>query len=380
MSDTPETTRNTADRKTDHLRIALGEPGVQRPGRTSGLERYRFDGLSLPELDLTRIDTSCTLLGKTLRAPVLVGAMTGGTAEAGQVNRILAQAAEITGVGFCLGSQRPMLELRPEQVASFQVRDVAPRTLLIGNIGAIQLRDHLDGAGLEQLAHAVGADAMYVHLNPLQEAVQPEGDRDWRGVLDAIGEVAAGSSLPVLVKEVGAGLGEQTLEALKILGIAGVETAGVGGTSWATIEARRHTVRTPRSIAGEVLADFGTSTADSILLSRKAFPNRLVIGSGGLRDGLEVAKCLALGADACAMAWPFLVAAQRGVEAVVTEIEGVIETLRTVMFLVGAPDLLQLRRTPLQEEGQRALLVRKNPNFVRTTKQHLSSTGGHGRP
>lgn len=333
------------DRKGDHLRIAL-DSRVQRPGAGNGLSRYRFELLSLPELDLNRIDTRCHILGKTLAAPLLIGAMTGGTTEAGRVNRILAEAAERACVGFCLGSQRPMLE-RPAEVASFDLRDVAPRTLIIGNIGGIQLRDDLDAATLEALAQAVGADAMNVHLNPLQEAIQPEGDRDWRGVLDAIGEVAAAANLPILVKEVGSGLGDETLRALRSTGIAGVETAGVGGTSWAQIEALRQHAKTPRAIAGAVLADFGTPTAESIILARRALPNRLVIGSGGLRDGLEVAKCLSLGADACAMAWPFLVAAQDGVDAVVTAIEGVIETLRITMFLAGAPDLLQLRQVDL---------------------------------
>jgi isopentenyl-diphosphate delta-isomerase len=277
--------------------------------------------------------------------------MTGGTTRAGQLNRVLAEAAERCGVGFCLGSQRPMLSLEPALAASFRVRDVAPSTLIMGNIGAIQLRDHLDGRGLELLAEAAGADGMMVHLNPLQEAIQPEGDRDWRGVIDAISEVAANCGVPVVVKEVGAGLSEATLHELAQLGIAGVETAGVGGTSWAVIEALRHVGRTPRAIAGQVLADFGTSTAESVLAARRAFPNRVVIGSGGLRDGLEVAKCIALGADACAMAAPFLRAADAGVDAVVTEIEGVIETLRVVMFLTGAPDLFRLAQTPLFEEA-----------------------------
>ena len=215
------------DRKNQHLELAR-DARVQRPGRGHGLERYRFENLSLPELDLDRVDTTCQLLGRTLRAPLLVGAMTGGTTRAGQLNRVLAEAAERCGVGFCLGSQRPMLSLEPALAASFRVRDLAPTTLIMGNIGAIQLRDHLDGRGLELLAEAVGADAMLVHLNPLQEAIQPEGDRDWRGVLDAVSEVAANSGVPVLVKEVGAGLSAATLRELAQLGIAGVETAGVG--------------------------------------------------------------------------------------------------------------------------------------------------------
>jgi isopentenyl-diphosphate delta-isomerase len=338
------------ERKNQHLALAR-DARVQRPGRGNGLERYRFESLSLPELDLDRVDTSCRVLGRVLRAPLLVGAMTGGTTRAGALNRVLAEAAERCGVGFCLGSQRPMLSLEPALAASFRVRDVAPTTLLMGNIGAIQLRNHLDGKGLELLAEAVGADGMMVHLNPLQEAIQPEGDRDWRGVLDAVGEVAATSSVPMVVKEVGAGLGNATLRELAQTGIAGVETAGVGGTSWAVIEALRHSGRTPRAIAGQVLADFGTPTADSILAARGAFPHRVVVASGGLRDGLEVAKCVALGADACAMAGPFLPAAEQGVDAVVTEIEGVIETLRVVMFLVGAPDLTRLGHTPLLEDA-----------------------------
>lgn len=342
-----------ADRKAQHLAVAL-DHRAQRPGRGNGLGAFHFDGLSLPELDLDQIDTSCTLLGKVLRAPLLVGAMTGGTAQSGQVNRILAEAAERCGVGFCLGSQRPMLGLDSDSMRTFLVRDVAPSTLILGNIGAIQLRDHLGGKDLERLALAVGADGMMIHLNPLQEAIQPEGDRDWRGVFDAIGDAAANCSLPVLVKEVGAGLSPATLHRLRVLGLAGVETAGVGGTSWAAVESLRHLERTPQSIAGQVLADFGTTTADSLIAARSAFANRVVIASGGLRDGLELAKCIALGANAAAMAAPFLRAAADGVDAVVTEILGVIEALRVTMFLVGAPDLLQLARTPLSRasDGQ----------------------------
>ncbi len=350
-----EPTEMPSDRKGDHLRIAAYDERTQQPGPGNGLEHLSFEALSLPELDLEQVSTACTILGKTLKAPLLVGAMTGGNALAGQLNRILAEAAERCGVGFCLGSQRPMLDLHDSSIASFAVRDVAPTTLIFGNIGAIQLRDHLSGQDLDRLARAVGADAMMVHLNPLQEAIQPEGDRDWRGIHDALAEVAASSGTPIVIKEVGMGLGAQTLRRLRTLGIAGVETAGVGGTSWARIESLRHLERTPRSIAGEVLAGYGTGTAASIQLAREAMQNRLVIGSGGLRTGLDVARGIALGADACAMAWPFLKAAHQGVDAVVTEIQGVIETLRIVMFLAGAPDLHQLARTQLVDHGLRSL-------------------------
>ena len=348
-----ETLEQAQRRKTEHLRIALRDPTVQRPGRDNGLATLDLEMLSLPELDLDAVDTRCHLLGKALNAPLLVGAMTGGTAHAGEVNRILAEAAERTGVGFCLGSQRPMLIGDPAATRSFQLREVAPTTLICGNIGAIQLRDRLDGLRLAHLGREVGADAMYVHVNALQEAIQPEGDRDWRGVFDAIAESASDCELPVLVKEVGAGLGEQTLRALALTGVAGVDVAGVGGTSWARIEALRHATRTPRAIAGSVLAGFGTPTAESVQLARRAFPGRIVIASGGIRNGLEAAKCIALGADAVALAYPFLQAAQshgdrsEAVRAVITEIEGVIETLRITMFLVGAPTLSHLGNTPL---------------------------------
>ncbi|MEY3013732.1 MAG: hypothetical protein RIT45_2467 [Pseudomonadota bacterium] len=340
-------------RKDEHLRIAAEEPSVQRPGAGTGLEALQFEMLSLPELDLDAVDTRVTLLGKALRAPLLVGAMTGGTADAGAVNRILAAAAERAGVGFCLGSQRPMLDGDEDARRSFALREVAPSTLICGNIGAIQLRDAPPGA-IDMLAESVGANAMFVHLNPLQEAVQPEGDRDWRGVFEALAHAVGEATTPVLVKEVGAGLSRATLEALALTGIAGVETAGVGGTSWSQIEALRHGGRTPRAIAGSVLAGFGTPTAQSVRMARAAFPGRVVVGSGGLRNGLEAAKCIALGADAVAMAWPFLVAArsgrdpERAIEAVVTEIEGVIETLRITMFLVGTPTISHLASAPLQ--------------------------------
>ncbi len=358
-------------RKAEHLQLAADDPRSQQPGRGHGLDAYEFEALSLPELDLDAVDTRVQLLGVDLAAPLLVGAMTGGSAEAGAVNLILAAAAERAGVAFCLGSQRPMIGGDSEAVSSFRLRDVAPSTLIFGNIGAIQLRDAVEdaeaqgdgeassGAILDWLAQQVGANAMMVHLNPLQEAVQPEGDRDWRGVYEALARAASQCTVPVLVKEVGAGLSLPTLRALSATGIAGVETAGVGGTSWARIESLRHGARSPRSIAGQVLADFGTPTAASVQLARSIFPGRIVIGSGGLRDGLQAAKCIALGADAVAMAWPFLIAARShrdpsaAVDAVVTEIQGVIETLRTTMFLVGAPTVAHLATTSLWRDSSR---------------------------
>jgi isopentenyl-diphosphate delta-isomerase len=345
MADKP---RDHAWHKSEQLREALLDPHLEAVAH--GLDRYEFEALSLPEIDLDEVDVRTTLLSRPLAAPLLIGAMAGGSEDGLRLNRILAQAAARCGVGFCLGSQRAMLDLAEDHVALYQVRDVAPDALVIGNIGATQVRDHLDGPRLERLARAVGADAMAIHLNPLQEAIQPGGDHNWRGVLDAIGQAASECSLPVLVKEVGGGLGEQSLKALAGTGVAGIETAGVGGTSFALLEARRQPERSPKGIAGRVLQGFGTSTAVSLRLARLAFPGRVVIASGGLRHGLDVARCIALGADAAAMAWPLLKAASEGgVERVVQEIEGVIETLRIVMFLTGSPTLSHLAGVPFRD-------------------------------
>jgi len=335
----------SSDRKDAHLDIALRDSGVAFAGVSHGLDGWRLEYDALPEISLDEVDTSCVLFGKRMRAPLLVGAMTGGTARATALNRTLAEAAERCGVGFCLGSQRKAIA-SPELAAAFDVRDVAPTALILGNVGGAQLVAGASVEAVRALLDAAGCDALNVHLNPLQEAVQPEGDTDWRGVRDAIGRLAREIGRPVIVKEVGAGLSERALRKLIELPIAGVETAGVGGTSWARIEARRAVGRAglgPKAVAGESLAAFGIPTAESIRLARSLFPDRLVVGSGGLRTGLDVATAIALGADVAAIALPFLHAAEGGQAAVVDVIEGVVETLRVTMFATGARDLATLR-------------------------------------
>ncbi|MDP6944576.1 MAG: type 2 isopentenyl-diphosphate Delta-isomerase [Myxococcota bacterium] len=328
-------------RKNEHLDICR-EDRVES-GIAGGFEAWRLDYLALPEMALADVDLSTQIAGKTLQAPLIIGAMTGGTVDAGKVNRVLAAAAEATGVGFALGSGRVVLE-RPETAPSFQVRDVAPTALLFANLGAVQFNYGVTGADASRLVEVLEADALNLHLNPLQEAIQPEGDTNFRGLSAAIDAAIADITVPVFVKEVGAGIGPATAARLAEMAIAGVETAGVGGTSWARVEALRHEVERTRQ-AGLALGGFGVPTAESILACREALPDRVVIASGGLRTAEQMATSLALGADAVACALPFLKAAEGGVGAVVDAIEQLIHTLRILHFVCGA-------RTPRDLRGR----------------------------
>ena len=330
----------TGRRKDEHLRICLEEQ-VEPADVTNGFDRYRFDHDALPEVDLGAVRTDVRLFGKRLAAPLVIGAMTGGTEEAGRINRVLAEAAQRTGIGLALGSQRRMLE-DPAAAATYQVRDVAPDVLLFGNIGAVQLNYGVGAAEVAELARRVGADVMCLHLNPLQEAIQPEGDTNFAGLMARIRAVVPEVPVPVVLKEVGCGISATTARKIARLPVAGVEIAGAGGTSWARIEAlrargvaRRHT--------GMQLATWGIPTAESLVACRRILGATPIVCSGGMRTGLEVAKALALGADAVAMAIPFLRAATRGVDAVVEAIEQVVEELRAVMFVTGCACVADLR-------------------------------------
>ncbi|MEC9071120.1 MAG: type 2 isopentenyl-diphosphate Delta-isomerase, partial [Myxococcota bacterium] len=271
----------------------------------------------------------------------IIGAMTGGTEEAGAINRVLAEAAQARGIGLALGSARIVLE-RPETATSFQVRDVAPDVLLFANLGAIQFNHGVTGAQAAELVDTLQADALNLHLNPLQEAIQPAGDTNFQGLFDRIAEALPHIPVPVLVKEVGAGIGPESAQALAALPLAGVESAGVGGTSWSRVEALRQEDPVAWS-TGVALGGFGVPTADSIIACREAFGDRIVIGSGGLRTAVDMATALALGADAVACALPYLKAAQNGVEAVVEVIDHLIHTLKVIHFTCGVTRSTDLR-------------------------------------
>jgi len=330
------------DRKDSHLALCLAEPVEFTSEDANGFAALRFDHDALPEIDKAWVSTDIELLGKRLAAPIVVGAMTGGTPRAGELNRRLAVAAERCRVGLALGSQRRMLE-DPSTRPTFAVREVAPDLpLLFGNVGAVQLNYGVGVPEIRGLVEGVGCDAFLFHMNPLQEAIQPEGDTRFSGLLPRLRAIVPEVGVPVLLKEVGAGISRTTALKIRDLPVAGVDTSGVGGTSWAKIESLRTHDPVQRS-TGELFARWGTPTAESIAICRSALPGRVVIASGGIRNGIEAAKALALGADAVAIALPLLRAAERSVEEAILAIERVVEELRTTMFLTGCRQVPELR-------------------------------------
>ncbi len=330
-----------ARRKSDHIRINL-EEDVSFPHLTTGLEQYRLLHEALPELDLDDIDISLHLFGKHLRAPILISSMTGGTAEAAEINRQLALAAAEAGVAMGLGSQRAALE-EPEQAYTFQVRQFAPQILLFANLGAVQLNK---GYGVDDCLRAVEmaeADALILHLNPLQEALQADGDWHWAGLIDKIAAVCRALPVPVIAKEVGWGISARSARMLREAGVAAIDVAGAGGTSWSEVEYHRAGTAQLRRLA-RAFADWGIPTAESLRLVRQAVPEVKLFASGGLRSGIDIAKVVALGADLGGMAGPFLKAAVQGSEAVLSELEAVMQELRVAMFATAAPNLQALRQ------------------------------------
>ncbi len=330
-----------AKRKADHLEVAAS--GRADFGKTTLLEHVHLVHQALPELAQGEIDLATELVGKRLRAPLVITGMTGGTPEAAEVNRDLARAAEAAGVALGVGSQRAMDE-HPELAASYVVRDVAPGVVLLGNVGAVQARA-MGPARVIELARRIGADALAIHLNPGQELIQSGGDRDFRGALDAIRRLVDASPIPVLVKETGCGLSVEAARALAGAGVAAVDVAGAGGTSWVAVEAVRARAGSPEAALGAELWDWGLPTAVSVVAFVRA--GHAVIASGGLRSGLDVARALALGARAGGMAAPML-RAQRagGADGVREEIERVVASIRTVCLLAGCRAAADLARAP----------------------------------
>ena len=340
------------DRKDAHIDVCL-EQDVSSSGLATGLSGYTLEYDALPELELSQVDLQTELFGRTLRAPLFVGAMTGGSDRAGEINQVLARAAARVGVGMALGSQRAML-VDPNLTRTYAVRDAAPDLpVLIGNIGAVQLNYGVSTADVARLAIAVGADAINFHLNPLQEAIQPEGDTNFSGLLERMAEVIPNLPVPALVKEVGSGLSLRTARKLAQLPIAGLETAGVGGTSWAKVESFRAPPASVQAEVGVRLAGFGVPTAASIRACRAALPeDRLVVASGGIRTGMDVAVALALGADVVALAQPLLAAAVESEDAAVHALESIIYELTVICFCTGAKSVAELRGVRVIGPGQ----------------------------
>lgn len=327
-------------RKADHIRINL-EEDVQFPRLTTGLERYRLVHQALPELDLAAVDASSPLLGKTLAAPLLISSMTGGVEQAERINRNLAAGAQARGIAMGLGSQRAGLEI-PATVRSFQVRRDAPDILLLANLGAVQLNKGYGVAHCRRAVEMIEADALILHLNPLQEVLQADGDWNWSGLLARIEAVCRGVGVPVVIKEVGWGISASLARRLGEAGVAAIDVAGAGGTSWSEVEYHRAPSERLRRLA-RTFADWGIPTAESLAAVGQAAPQLARIASGGIRDGIDVAKCLALGASAAGLASPFLKAAVHSVEAVIDVIDALAEELRIAMFCAGAGHVAALR-------------------------------------
>jgi isopentenyl-diphosphate delta-isomerase len=335
----------TSSRKSDHIRINLDEDVSS--SLNTGLERYHFLHQALPEINLEDVELGQTVFGKPLHSPLLISSMTGGSEDATKINLRLAEAAQEKMIAMGLGSQRAAIE-EDGLAASFQVRSVAPDILLFANLGAVQLNY---GYGLEECQRAVDmaeADALMLHLNALQEAVQPEGDTRFSGLLNKIELICKNLPVPVVVKEVGWGISGETARGLANAGVQAIDVAGAGGTSWTQVEMHRAENKSQARLAS-AFSDWGIPTADSILQVRKALPQIPVFASGGLRSGVEIAKCLALGANLGGMASPYLKAAAKSTELTIQTIDEVSKEIKVSMFAAGAANLKELAQTSLEE-------------------------------
>jgi len=326
-------------RKSDHIKINL-EQDV-RSALTTGLERFRFVHAALPDLALDTLDLTQTLFAKNLRAPILISSMTGGTAEAESINLRLAEAAQESGVAMGVGSQRAALE-HPDQAATFQVRRAAPDIVLFANLGAVQLNYGYSIDHCRRAVEMIQADALILHLNPLQEAVQKNGDTNFAGLAKKIEAVCAKLEVPVIAKEVGWGISETTAKVLSQCGVAAIDVAGAGGTSWSQVEMHRAPDEFTRQLAATFVG-WGISTSDSILNVVTAAPNLPIFASGGIKDGLDIAKCLALGASLGGMAGSFLKAAAISSEKALEMIQLTKRQIEVSMFACGAQNIAALR-------------------------------------
>lgn len=333
------------DRKDQHLDVVLSGGG--RHARDAGFDAIRFVHEALPDLDHAKIDLGVDFLGRRLKAPFLISSMTGGPARAEAINAHLAEAAQHLGIALAVGSQRGALEGGADGGLNPSLRHRAPDTPILANMGAAQLTQ---GFGVDQarrVMEMIGADALIVHLNPLQEACQPEGDRDWWGVGAALEALIRKLDAPVVIKETGAGISATTARRLIDMGAAAIDVAGAGGANWGLIEGERATEPSDKAHA-LVFADWGIPTARAIAEARAACPDALIIGSGGVRNGLDAAKAIRLGADMVGQAAGVLEAATVSTDAVVAHFQLAIRQLRTACFCTGSASLADLKRAPLQ--------------------------------
>ncbi|KZL50912.1 type 2 isopentenyl-diphosphate Delta-isomerase [Nodularia spumigena CENA596] len=332
----------TQSRKADHIRICL-EEDVQFHQMTSGLERYSFQHCCLPELNREDIDISTNFLGQHLAAPLLISSMTGGTKQAAMINQRLAKVAQHYKIAMGVGSQRVAVE-KPQVADTFAIRKYAPDVLLFANLGAVQLNYHYGLDECLRIIDILEADALILHINPLQECIQPSGDTNFRGLLDKIHLLCNRLTVPVIAKEVGNGISAAIAEKLLAAGVTAIDVAGAGGTSWAMVESERAENALQRRL-GRTFADWGLPTAECITSIRAIAPDVPLIASGGLRHGLDVAKAIALGADIAGLAMPFLQAAVESEDALYDLVKVLIAEITTVLFCTGNATLNNLQNS-----------------------------------
>jgi isopentenyl-diphosphate delta-isomerase len=321
------------------------EEDVQGVDVFTGLSRYSLLHCALPEMSLSDVDMHSSFLTKSLTAPILLSAMTGGTKQAGEINQNLAQAAQAHGVAMGVGSQRAAIE-QPDWEPTYQVRKVAPDIPLFANLGAVQLNYGYGLAECQRAVDMIEADGLILHLNALQECLQSGGNTDFRALLSKIESVCRRLQVPVIAKEVGWGISAPVARQLVEAGVAAIDVAGAGGTSWSQVEKYRSTVPSQGQIA-DAFASWGIPTALSIQWVRRELPKLPLIASGGIQTGVDVARAIALGADLVGIARPLLEAATRSAEETSEALGVLVDTLRVAMFASGTLDIPKLQRAPL---------------------------------
>ncbi len=326
------------ERKEKHISNCL-EKNISFEKKTTLLENFDFIHQALPELDLNEIDLSITVKGKKLKAPLMISPMVGGTDRGRDINLMLAECAEEMGIGFSVGSQR-ITKIHKEALETYRVREKAPNVLLFANLGLVQLNYGFTLADCINVKEEIDADILTFHLNPLQEAIQQNGDVNFKGLGEKLRHVCENVDFPVVVKEVGHGISEETAKSLVDKGVFGIDTAGAGGTSWSKVESRDTGAMQHR--VGDCFSEWGIPTAESIHYVRKASPDIFLIASGGIKTGLDAAKAIALGANLVSIGLPIFKLAAHGKEKVMHYLRQTVEELRLAMFLTGSGDIRKL--------------------------------------
>jgi isopentenyl-diphosphate delta-isomerase len=333
----------TSLRKSEHIHIVLNES--VNSSLSNGFEKYQFEHHALPEIDLAEVDLKTSFFNHELQSPLLISSMTGGNNKTAQINRVLAKVAQASGIAMGMGSQRAGLE-DPEEMASFYVRDIAPDILLFSNLGAIQLNYSYSLENCQRAVEMIDADALILHLNPLQEALQPEGNTNFKGLLNKIEAICKKLTIPVIVKEVGWGISSKVARDLASAGVAAIDVAGAGGTSWSEVEKFRNKNEIGKKVA-EGFKNWGIPTANSILEVKEGAPSISIIASGGLTNGIEIAKSIALGASLAGLAARFIKSASISEEETHNLVSELNMQLKICMFVAGIKDINALKQVTL---------------------------------